>query len=217
MNLDIVNPKINEYLDRLLPRRDPWFMEMEAKAAVEDFPAIGPQVGVLLEMLARSIKATRIMELGSGFGYSGLWFARALPENGYVLLTDFEEDNRELAEKYFEQAGKRHLMEFKTGDALKLLSEEKGPYDIIFNDIDKEFYPKVIEPVYRLLRPGGLFITDNTLWEGKVIQEPPEEIDELTAAVKDFNQRLKSRGGFLTTWLPLRDGISVSMKMEDGS
>jgi predicted O-methyltransferase YrrM len=212
MKIDIVNPNVDKYLQDLLPAREPWFLEMEELAKAEDFPAIGPQVGRLLEVLARSIRAERIMELGSGFGYSGLWFARALPENGYILLSDFEAKNRELAETFFRMAGKQQLMQFRVGDALTLLEQEKGPYDIIFNDIDKELYPAVIEPVHRLLRSGGLFITDNTLWEGKVCTDNPEEIDETTAAVLEFNRRLKAHPGFVTTWLPLRDGVSVSVK-----
>jgi predicted O-methyltransferase YrrM len=210
MDIDIVHPAIDRYLDELLPEREPWFIEMEKMAEEEDFPAVGPQVGMLLEILARSINARRIMELGSGFGYSGLWFARALPTDGYLLLTDFEEKNQRLAEENFKKAGKSSIMEFRVGDALQLLKEEKGPYDIIFNDVDKEFYPQVIEPVYHLLRKGGLFITDNTLWYGRVTQPHP---DDTTAFIQEFNRRLKAHKGFLTTQLPLRDGLSVSIKI----
>ncbi len=210
MDIDIVHPTIERYLDELLPDREPWFIEMEKMAEEEDFPAVGPQVGMLLEILARSINARRIMELGSGFGYSGLWFARALPPDGYLLLTDFEEKNQRLAEENFKKAGKSSIMEFRVGDALHLLKEEKGPYDIIFNDVDKEFYPQVIEPVYHLLRKGGLFITDNTLWYGRVTQPHP---DDTTAFIQEFNRRLKAHKGFLTTQLPLRDGLSVSIKI----
>lgn len=210
MDLEIINPEIDKYVESLLPGREPWFLEMERIAGEEDFPAVGPQVGVLLEILARAIQARNIMELGSGYGYSGLWFSRALPDDGHILLTDFEEKNRHMAEKYFKQAGKSHLMEFRVGDALELLDNEKGPYDIIFNDIDKEFYPRVIEPVHRLLRKGGLFITDNTLWYGRVTAKAE---DEATAAVQEFNTRLKDHPGFLALPLPLRDGVTVCVKI----
>ena len=212
VSIDIIHPEIERYLDDLLPVREPLLLEMEKAARVKNFPAVGPQVGVLLEILARSIKAKRIMELGSGFGYSGLWFARALPEDGYLLLTDFQEKNRQLAEENFRKAGKTHIMNFRVGDALELLSQEKEPYDIIFNDIDKESYPRVIEPVYALLRKGGLFITDNTLWYGRVTRQQP---DQVTASVREFNARLKAHPGFLTIQLPLRDGISLSTKVSD--
>jgi caffeoyl-CoA O-methyltransferase len=212
MDINVVHPEIEKYLDTLLPERESWFIEMEEMAEKEDFPAVGPQVGMLLEILARAVNAKRIMELGSGFGYSGLWFARALPADGYLLLTDFEKKNQQLAEKYFKKAGKDQIMEFRVGDALELLNREKESYDLIFNDIDKEFYPQVIEPVFRLLRKGGLFITDNTLWYGKVTQELA---DQTTGFIREFNVRLKSHKGFLTNWLPLRDGISVSIKINE--
>jgi caffeoyl-CoA O-methyltransferase len=206
----ILEPKIDNYLESLLPERERWFLEMEQAAKQRNFPAVGPQVGMLLEILARSINAKRIMELGSGYGYSGLWFARALPPDGYLLLSDFDEANREAAGKYFKMAGKTGIMEFRVIDALILLEQEKGPYDIIFNDVDKEFYPEVIEPARRLLRTGGLFITDNTLWYGKVAGDNP---DKTTGFIREFNNRLKAHKGFLTVQIPLRDGVSVSIKI----
>jgi predicted O-methyltransferase YrrM len=212
MTINIVNPNIESYLDSLLLPREKWFIEMEALAMQESFPAIGPHVGQLLEILARSIQAKRIMELGSGYGYSGLWFARALPEDGFLLLSDFEEKNRVQAEAFFKMAGQQHLMTFKVGDAIGLLNEEKEPFDIIFNDIDKELYPQTIEPVFQLLRSGGLFITDNALWEGKVIKNNPKDINEPTAAVKEFNERMKAHPGFITSWLPIRDGVCLAQK-----
>jgi len=206
----ITHPAIEKYLDGLLPEREPWFFEMERMAEEKNFPAVGPQVGLLLEILARSIGAKRILELGSGFGYSGLWFSRALPADGFIVLSDFEEANRKLAEGYFRQAGKAHMMEFRVGDALGLLEQQvEGYFDIVFNDIDKEFYPAVIEPVYRVLRKGGLFIADNTLWDGKVAHS---KRDQVAQSVHEFNCRLKEHVGFSTIQLPLRDGVSVSIK-----
>ncbi len=215
--MNIIFPEIEEYLGSLLPGRESWFIEMEKKAEEEGFPAVGPQVGMLLEILARAINAKRVMELGSGFGYSGLWFSRALPEDGYLLLSDFDEKNRELAEKYFKLAGKSKIMEFRVGDAMVLLEQLEqsghtaGSFDIIFNDIDKEFYPRVIEPAYRLLRKGGLFITDNTLWDGKVVQDNP---DKTTGIIKEFNKLMQMQKGFLPLQIPIRDGVCVALKVK---
>jgi caffeoyl-CoA O-methyltransferase len=207
--MHIVHPEIEKYLAGLLPGRPAIFYELEEMAKKEDFPAVGPEVGTLLEILAGSIKAKRILELGSGFGYSGLWFARALPPDGKIILTDFEESNYSLARENFKKAGYAHLMEFKVGDALRLLNELAGPFDIIFNDVDKELYSRVIDPAHALLREGGLFITDNTLWHGKVVAA---EADETTRAILDFNLKLKNHRGFRTMQLPLRDGLSISIK-----
>ena len=207
--MHIVDPEIEKYVTGLLPERPAIFHELEERAEREDFPAVGPEVGTLLEILARSINAKRVLELGSGFGYSGLWFARALPPDGKIILTDFEASNCTLAKENFQKAGFAHLMESRAGDALHILKELDGPFDIIFNDVDKEFYSLVIDPVHALLRQGGLFITDNTLWYGKVVEE---EADEATRAILDFNIKLKNHPGFMTTQLPLRDGISISIK-----
>ena len=207
--MHIVHPEIETYLDSLLPPRQSIFYEMEEQAAEEDFPVVGPQVGTLLEILARSIYAKRILELGSGFGYSGLWFARALPPDGRVILTDFEEAKSVRAQENFKKAGYEYLMEFRVGDALEIMEELDGPFDIVFNDLDKEFYSRIIEPVHGLVRSGGLFITDNTLWYGKVAQE---EADETTQAIREFNLKLRKHRGFHTIQLPLRDGLSISIK-----
>ncbi len=210
MELKILHPKIDKYLDSQLPEREAWFYEMEQQARDQEFPAVGPQVGNLLELLARSIGAKRIMELGSGFGYSGLWFARALPQDGYLLLTDFEENNRRLAEENFRKAGKTELMEFQVGDALQLMAQQDKNFDIIFNDVDKEMYPQIIQPAYQLLRPGGLFITDNALWYGRVTESAQ---DEATEGVLRFNRLLMEHDGFQTALLPLRDGLSIGIKI----
>ncbi len=208
--MDIVHPEVEKYFESLLPDREEIFKEMERMAEEKKFPAVAPEVGILLEILARAVHAKHVMELGSGFGYSGLWFARALPPDGHIILTDFKKENDALAKEYFRKAGYDHLMEFKVGDALKILAEVEGPFDIIFNDVDKELYPQVIEPVYSLLRVGGLFITDNTLWHGKVVEADP---DDTTRAVLEFNLKLKSHPGFQTLQLPLGDGLSISLKV----
>jgi len=162
--MHIVHPDIETYLDSLDQPRDPVFREMERLAAERKFPAVGPQVGRLLFMLARTMGARNILELGSGFGYSAVWFGKALPPGGKLMLTDLDENNAALARRFWGQAGLEAEMTFLVGNALTLLMKQEGPFDIIFNDVDKEDYPDTIDPVYQRLRPGGLFITDNTLW-----------------------------------------------------
>ena len=207
--MNIVHPEIEKYLESLLPPRQSIFYELEEKAVKEDFSTVGPEVGTLIEILARSIFAKRILELGSGFGYSGLWFARALPPDGKIILTDFEEANHSMAIENFKKAGYKYLMEFRVGDALQIMKEIEGPFDIIFNDMDKEFYSRVIDPVHALLRVGGLFITGNTLFYGKVVQG---EVEEATRVIREFNLKLRKHKGFQTIQLPMRDGLSISIK-----
>jgi predicted O-methyltransferase YrrM len=205
----IIKPKIDKYLESILPPYPQLFKDLEAKAREEKFPIVGPQVGQLLEILTRAIKAKRILELGSGFGYSGLWFARALSQKGEIILTDFNDQYKIQAEENFKKVNQSKLMTFMVGDSLKLMDEIKGPFDIIFNDVDKEFYPQIIEPAFSLLKQGGLFITDNTLWYGKVTKRSS---NDTLRAIKQFNLELKHHKGFTSIQIPLRDGLSISLK-----
>jgi predicted O-methyltransferase YrrM len=148
--------------------------------------------------------------LGSAIGYSTIWWARAVGGKGRVIYTDGDAKNTERARRYFERAGVADRITLHTGDALEVLSEQKQQYDIIFNDVDKEDYPRVLRLVSRRLRKGGLFITDNVLWSGKVTQKNPKEAS--TKAILEFNRQLYKSDDFYTTILPIRDGLAVALK-----
>jgi predicted O-methyltransferase YrrM len=133
----ILNPDIEEYIESLTPAGDEILEEMEERARLSGFPIVGPLVGRLLFQLASMINAKRVLELGSGFGYSAYWFAKAVGEGGSVVYTDMSQDNARAAEEFFVRAGLRPRVDMRTGDALTILDESKGGFDIIFNDIDK--------------------------------------------------------------------------------
>jgi caffeoyl-CoA O-methyltransferase len=183
--MEIVNPLVESYIDNLQRHRHPVYREMERRAKRSGFPIIGPQVGALLAVLTRLGSARRILELGSGFGYSALWFAEALPEEGSVICTDFSSQHKAEAEQYFRRAGQQKKLRFMVGEALQILEELEAPFDIILNDIDKQDYPRTLPLVLPRLRSNGLFITDNTLWYGSVIQEDPSSAS--TLGVRRFN------------------------------
>jgi predicted O-methyltransferase YrrM len=207
---EIVNRGIEKYLATIRPPRDEILREMERLAGAREFPIVGPDVGRLLFNLARAIGAKRILELGSGFGYSAFWFAQALPPDGDLHCTDLRRENQRAAENYFQRAGLASKLTFHVGHALEIAGALSGPFDIVFNDIDKEEYPRAIAVALSLLRPGGLFLTDNALWDGKVAEPGP---DEPTQAVLRFNDELARHPGFSTVVLPLRDGVSVAVKL----
>jgi predicted O-methyltransferase YrrM len=208
--MELIHKGIDDYLQQLMPQRDSVLAEMEEYAAKEKFPLVGPQVGQLLEILARTMEAEHIIELGSGFGYSAVWFARALLEGDRLVQTDMKEENARLSEEFFEKAGLGEFFDFRVGDALQVLEQEEGPFDIIFNDMYKEHYPRVIELAYKKLRPGGLLITDNTLWKGKVLDEAP---DPKTRGVQEFNRLMADHDDFMTIQMPLRDGVALSYRV----
>ncbi len=202
--------KIHEYLHQATPERPPVLKEMEAYAAETGFPIIGPLVGRLLYQLTILTKAKKIMELGSGFGYSAYWFSLATGRQGHITLTDTDKNNQQIALNYFKRAGLQSHFDFKVGDALKALQESIEPFDIILNDVDKEDYPKTIDLVANRLKKGGLFISDNLLWSGRVCDKNP---GVSTRAILEFTHKLYDDSRFFTTIIPLRDGLAVAVRL----
>ena len=205
----ITVPDVEDYIYSLLPPRDEVLAEMEAEAAKNKIPIIGPAVARVLYQLAIISGAKKVFEMGSAIGYSTIWLARAVGAAGRVIYTDGDKKNAEKARRYFERAGVSDRISIRTGDALELLSEEKEPYDIIFNDVDKTDYPRVFRMALPHLKSGGLFITDNVLWSGKVAKPDP---DAHTKAILELNKAMYQSPEVFTTILPLRDGVSVCVK-----
>jgi caffeoyl-CoA O-methyltransferase len=205
----ITSEAVENYLYSLLPARDEVLAEMEKQAAQRRIPIVGPAVGRLFYLLARMAQARTVFEMGSAIGYSTLWWARALGEGGRVIYTDGDRNNADEARRYFERAGVLDRVEIRVGDALEILSEQSELLDIIFNDVDKEDYPRVFRLAVPRLRKGGLFISDNALWSGKVARPNP---DAATRAILEFNRLLYAAPGLFTTILPLRDGVAVALK-----
>lgn len=201
---------VDDYLYSMLPQRDPVLAEMEDYATQHDVPIVGPAAARVLQQLATMINARTVFELGSAIGYSTIWWAQAVGENGRVIYTDGDRKNAERARGYFNRAGVASRITLHTGDALEFLSEQKQEFDVIFNDVDKEDYPRVLRLVPPRLRKGGLFITDNVLWSGRVADKNPA--DPKTKAILEFNRKLYDSAEFYTTILPIRDGLAVAMK-----
>lgn len=201
---------VDDYLYSLIPPRDEVLAEMEDYAAKNKVPIVGPVVARILQQMAMVVNARNIFEAGSAIGYSTIWWARAVGDGGKVIYTDGDRANSDRARKYFERAGVTERISIHTGDALELLSEQKQEFDIIFNDVDKEDYPRVLKLAVPRLRKGGLFITDNTLWSGRVTQKNPTATT--TRAIQEFNRQLYASKELFTTILPVRDGVSVSVK-----
>ena len=206
----ITSGAVDDYLYSLLPARDEVLTEMEAEATKREIPIVGPAVARVLYQLAQMINAKTVFELGSAIGYSTIWWARAVGDGGRVIYTDGSRKNAEEARGYFDRASVKDRITVKVGDALELLSEEKGQFDIIFNDVDKEDYPRVIKLAVPRLRKGGLLVTDNVLWSGRVTEKDPKEAT--TKAILEFNQLLYNSPDLFTTILPIRDGVAVAVK-----
>lgn len=207
--MDITHPKIDEYLDQTLATSDPILREMETYGHKRNFPIIGPQVGRLMHLLARSINAKRVLELGSGFGYSGMWFAYAVGSGGMVVMTEGDANNSDRARDYFQRAGLTDRAKFLVGNAFHLAEQEPGPFDIVFCDVDKEDYARVLDIVRPRLRVGGLFICDNMLWSGAVLEKRPSAD---TRGIIELTRQLTTASDFVATVLPVRDGVAIAYK-----
>jgi len=201
--------EVEDYLYAMLPARDEVLTEMEADAAKNDVAIVGPVVARVLYQLATISGAKKVFEMGSAIGYSTIWWARAVGEGGRVVYTDGDPKKANKARNYFERAGVSQRIAVRVGDALEILSEEKEPYDIIFNDVDKTDYPRVFRLALPRLKSGGLFITDNVLWSGKLSQPNP---DAQAKAILEFNKLICESKELFTTILPIRDGVSVCVK-----
>ncbi len=209
----ITDPNVEQYIRNMIPERDGVLAEMEDRASREHIPIIGPVVGTLLSQLARSIHAKRIAELGSAIGYSTIWLTRAIAAGGTVLYTDGSAANARDAAGYFERAGVSDRIEIRVGDALESFASVPGEFDFIFNDVDKEGYPEVYRKAAHRVRVGGFLVTDNTLRRGRVA-DPAVQKDAHIDAVREFNALICGDSRFETTVLPLRDGVTVALRVK---
>jgi len=207
--MEITHPSIDTYLERLHPSEDPILAEMEEEGNRRNFPIIGRVVGRLLFQLVRLSNARRILDMGSGFGYSAYWMALALDADAEITLTDFVDENLKQAQEYFRRGSIRCTPHFYAGDCLALLDQLEGEFDFVFNDVEKELYPEVLEKIPQRLRSGGVLVTDNVLWHGKVTEPDP---DEATLGVLRYTAGVFEHPNLFSTVIPVRDGVSISLR-----
>jgi predicted O-methyltransferase YrrM len=206
----ITDKQVDRYMYSLLPERDEVLTQMEAEARKRNIPIIGPAVARVLYQYARISGARRVFEMGSAIGYSTIWLARAVGQDGKVYYTDGSLKNCEEARGYIARAGVADRIEILNGNSLDLIDAVGGEFDLIFNDVDKHQYPDAFRKAMPHLKRGGLFITDNVLWSGRVARE---DSDLDTQGVREFNRLIYSSQELYTTILPLRDGVAVCLKL----
>ena len=209
-DIEITHPDVERYLYDALPPRDEVLAEMEARAKRESIPIVGPLVGRLFTVLALASRAKRVMELGSAIGYSTIWWARAVGADGRVHWTDGDPEKAKQARDYFARAGVADRVELHVGDAVGSMANVEGDFDVVFCDIDKHGYPAALEAGLKRLKPGGLWVCDNTLWSGRVLRESD---DRATRGVQEVNRlSLRDDAALFSVILPLRDGVTVGVK-----
>ncbi|MEF8783352.1 MAG: O-methyltransferase [Haloarculaceae archaeon] len=210
--------------------------EMGAYAERKGFPIVGPAVGAWLSQFALMTGAERVFEFGSGYGYSACWFARALPADGEIVLTEHDEDNLDLAREYLERMGAESLATVEIGDAVEVASRYDGQFDLALLDIEKYQYVDAFEEIRRSIPPGGAVIADNTMSAGR--ESPDDTVDfgvllqaiedrdfdiadadlddigqRSTEGVLEYVAHVGDHPDFETTLLPLGDGVTVSVRL----
>ena len=210
---DILEPDLAAYLDGLVPERPPELRAMEAYAAEHDFPIIGPACGHVCYQIARLIGARRVFELGSGYGYSTAFFARAVEENspgaGVVHHVVWDEALSTRARGHLAALGLAHVVQYHVAEAVAELRKTDGPFDLIFNDIEKKGYPASLPAIEEKLRPGGVLIVDNMLWSGRVLDANDRTVE--TEGIRTLTRALTGPG-WITSIIPIRDGLLVAVR-----
>jgi predicted O-methyltransferase YrrM len=211
----IVPDAVERYLSGLNRLADSILRDIAEDGARQDLPLVDAEVGALLRVLAVSIGASRVLEIGTAIGYSGIWLADALPAGGMLLTLEMNPDRARIARANFSRAGLTDRASVIVGDAHTTLTKVSGPFDLIFQDGDKGLYVPMLDRLVDILRPGGLLVTDNVLWDGEVvpgfITEPKREPKD-TRAIAEYNERLNAHPRLMTATVPLRDGVAISVK-----
>jgi len=203
--------KTQEYLESLVPTREPELQKMENYADKMDFPILGPVCGYYCYQLAVMLKAKSVFEMGSGYGYSTAWFAKAVKENGggVVHHTVWDENLSKMAVSHLSTLGFDGLIQYHMAEAVETLRQTEGPFDIIFNDIEKAAYPDSLPVIKEKLRTGGLLIIDNMLWSGRVYNGDHEKSTE---AIRRFTRDITTDPDWIVSLTPMRDGMIVAYK-----
>ena len=209
---DILPPQLEQYLDGLVPARPTEMQAMEAYAREKNFPIIGPASGYLCYLIAKLIGARRIFELGSGYGYSTAWFARAVQENGggVVHHVVWDESLSQKARGHLTALGYGDIVQYRVSEAVQALRESPGPFDLIFNDIDKHAYAAALPVIIDKLRPGGVLIVDNVLWSGRIFD--PNDHSANTEGIREMTRLLTSDPNWTVSIIPIRDGVLIGRK-----
>jgi caffeoyl-CoA O-methyltransferase len=212
MTEGLLASQLRDHLNSLVPARPQEMQEMEAYAQETGFPIVGPLAGHFCYLIARLIGARRVFEMGSGYGYSTAWFARAIQENGggVVHHTVWSEELSRQARVHLTALGFEDIVKYHVSEAVQTLRQTPGPFDLVFNDIDKDAYPDSLPVIGEKLRPGGVLITDNMLWGGRVLDS--SDRSSSTAGVRELTRRVTSDPDWIASIVPLRDGLLVAFK-----
>ncbi|MGZ4032011.1 MAG: O-methyltransferase [Tumebacillaceae bacterium] len=202
-----------QYVADLFVQEDEMLSQVRASVVANGMPSIwvSPELGKMLYLLVKMSNSKRILEIGALGGYSGVWLTRGLPEDGKLISLELMPEYAKLAHENLTKAGRGHQVEYRVGealDSLKQLLEEGQKFDFFFIDADKINYPNYLELAIQLSNPGAIITGDNVMLGNRVID--PENNDENTLAMREFNKRVATDERLESILLPVRDGLSIA-------
>ena len=213
--MDFSNKEIYNYIDNHSSEESDILYELRRETELKCLNPImlsGKIQGNFLAIISKLIKPFNVLEIGTYTGYSTLCIAKGLNPAGMIHTIDKNEELLQIQNKYFEKSGLRNQIKQYTGDALAIIPKLKFDFDMVFLDADKENYVKYLELISPKLKPGGVLLTDNVLWHGKIL-ESPENQDRVTRLIDNFNKKILEDKSLKTVMLPIRDGISLTLKL----
>jgi caffeoyl-CoA O-methyltransferase len=210
----VLNDAVAGYLQSLVPEPDPLLAEMQAHGARDRIPIVMPDTALLLGVLARACRARRVIEVGTAIGVSTLILARAVGPGGMVVSFEVDPDRQRAAAGYLERDGLGDRVDLRLRDGGEGLRELDGEFDMAFLDALKSDYPRHLELVLPLLRPGGLVAIDNVLMDGQVATGVADGnwSAEAIAGMRELNASLMARDDLSACVLPVGDGVAVIVR-----
>jgi caffeoyl-CoA O-methyltransferase len=206
----IVDPKVEEYAEAHSTPDGELFERLAAETREKTTAPqmmVGRLEGRFLGLLVGTLRARRVLELGTFTGYSSISMALALPSGGRVITCDVNEETTAIARRYAEEAGVVDRIDYRLGPALETIDELDGPFELVFIDADKPNYLNYYEATLPLLAAGGLMVVDNTLWSGRIVD--PEDNDDTTRAIRELNDRVLDDPRVENVLLSVRDGMNL--------
>ena len=213
--MDFSNKEIYNYIDNHSSNESDILYELRRETELKCLNKImisGKIQGNFLAIISKLIKPFNVLEIGTYTGYSTLCIAKVLNPTCMIHTIDKNEELLQIQNKYFEKSGLRNQIKQYTGDALAIIPKLKFDFDMVFLDADKENYVKYLELISPILKPGGVLLTDNVLWHGKIL-ESSENQDRVTRLIDNFNKKILEDKSLKTVMLPIRDGISLTLKL----
>jgi caffeoyl-CoA O-methyltransferase len=203
---------IQDFLIGLVPAREPEMQAMEEYGNKTNFPIIGPSAGYMCYLIARLVGAQSVFEMGSGYGYSTAWFAKAVKENGGGVVHHVVWDQKlsDMAAGHLAKLGYGGMIQYHVAEAIATLRETPGPFDLIFLDIEKQGYPAALPVISSKLRTAGVLITDNIIFHGQIFDK--KDTSASTNGVREFTRMISQDPAWISSVMPIRDGVMVAYK-----